>query len=215
VRIALADDSLLFREGLARLLIEGGFEVAGQASDAEHLLALVDSTAPDVVIVDIRMPPDHRDEGLAAADAIKERHPGVGVLVLSQYVEPHYALALVDDRPRGAGYLLKDRVEDLDTLVASIRRIAAGEVVIDPSVVAMLVNRARTHDPLDELTAREREVLRLMAEGRSNRAISAQLFLTERTVESHVRSIFLKLNLQPTSDDHRRVLAVLSYLRAN
>jgi DNA-binding NarL/FixJ family response regulator len=215
VRIALADDSLLFREGLARLLIEGGFEVAGQASDAEQLLALVDSTAPDVVIVDIRMPPDHRDEGLAAADAIKERHPGVGVLVLSQYVEPHYALALVDDRPRGAGYLLKDRVEDLDTLVASIRRIAAGEVVIDPSVVAMLVNRARTHDPLDELTAREREVLRLMAEGRSNRAISAQLFLTERTVESHVRSIFLKLNLQPTSDDHRRVLAVLSYLRAN
>ena len=215
MRVALADDSLLFREGLARLLVEGGFEVAGQACDAEHLLALVDSTAPDVAIVDIRMPPDHRDEGLTAARAIKERHPGVGVLVLSQYVEPHYALALVDDRPRGAGYLLKDRVEDLDTLAASIRRIGAGEVVIDPTVVAMLVNRARTHDPLDELTAREREVLRLMAEGRSNRAISAQLFLTERTVESHVRSIFMKLNLQPTSDDHRRVLAVLSYLRTN
>ena len=152
MRIALADDSLLFREGLARLLVEGGFEVAGQASDADRLLALVDSTVPDVAIVDIRMPPDHRDEGLAAARAIKEHHPGVGVLVLSQYVEPDYALALVDDRPRGAGYLLKDRVEDLDTLAASIRRIAAGEVVIDPSVVALLVNRARTHDPLDELT---------------------------------------------------------------
>jgi DNA-binding NarL/FixJ family response regulator len=215
MRIALADDSLLFREGLARLLVEGGFEVAGQARDADHLLALVDSTAPDVAIVDIRMPPDHRDEGLTAARAIKEHHPSIGVLVLSQYVEPHYALALVDDRPRGAGYLLKDRVEDLDTLAANIRRIAAGEVVIDPSVVSMLVSRARTHDPLDELTPREREVLRLMAEGRSNRAISAQLFLTERTVESHVRSIFMKLNLQPTSDDHRRVLAVLSYLRTN
>jgi DNA-binding NarL/FixJ family response regulator len=215
MRIVLADDSLLFREGLARLLVEGGFEVAGQAHDAEHLLGLVDSTAPDVAIVDIRMPPNHRDEGLTAAHAIKEQHPSVGVLVLSQYVEPHYALALVDDRPRGAGYLLKDRVEDLDTLAASIRRIAAGEVVIDPSVVSMLVSRSRAHDPLDELTAREREVLRLMAEGRSNRAISAQLFLTERTVESHVRSIFMKLNLQPTSDDHRRVLAVLSYLRTN
>ena len=215
MRVALADDSLLFREGLARLLAEGGFEVAGQARDAENLLALVDSAAPDVAIVDIRMPPQHIDEGLVAARAIKERHPHVGVLVLSQYVEPHYALALVEDRPRGAGYLLKDRVEDLDTLAASIRRIAAGEVVIDPSVVSMLVSRARAHDPLDELTAREREVLRLMAEGRSNRAISAQLFLTERTVESHVRSIFLKLNLQPAADDHRRVLAVLSYLRTN
>jgi DNA-binding NarL/FixJ family response regulator len=215
MRVVLADDSVLLREGIARLLEDAGFEVVGQAGDPEQLMLKVRSYSPDVAIVDIRMPPDHRDEGLAAARAIKEHHPEVGVLVLSQYVEPHYALALVDDRPRGAGYLLKDRVDDLETLAASIRRIARGEVVIDPSVVAMLVNRARTHDPLDELTTREREVLRLMAEGRSNRAISAQLFLTELTVESHVRSIFMKLNLQPTSDDHRRVLAVLSYLRTN
>jgi DNA-binding NarL/FixJ family response regulator len=215
MRIALADDSLLFREGLARLLAEGGFEIAGQATDAPSLLALVDAEAPDIAIVDIRMPPEHRDEGLVAVRAIKDRHPGTGVLVLSQYVEVHYALTLVEDRPRGAGYLLKDRVEDLREFTTSVRRVASGEVVVDPSVVTLLVSRARKSDPFDELTAREREVLRLMAEGRSNRAISSQLFLTERTVESHVRSIFLKLGLQPTADDHRRVLAVLNYLRSN
>jgi DNA-binding NarL/FixJ family response regulator len=215
MRIALADDSLLFREGLARLLAEGGFEIAGQATDAPSLLALVDAEAPDIAIVDIRMPPEHRDEGLVAARAIKDRHPGTGVLVLSQYVEVHYALTLVEDRPRGAGYLLKDRVEDLREFTTSVRRVASGEVVVDPSVVTLLVSRARKSDPFDELTAREREVLRLMAEGRSNRAISSQLFLTARTVESHVRSIFLKLGLQPTADDHRRVLAVLNYLRSN
>lgn len=214
MRVALADDSLLFREGLARLLQESELEVVGQASDADGLLSLVDSELPDVAIVDIRMPPEHRDEGLVAAREIKQAHPQVGVLVLSQYVEVHYAVALVEERPQGAGYLLKDRVENLGEFVDSIRRIAAGEVVVDPSVVALLVNRAREHDPLDELTAREREVLHLMAEGRSNQAISAQLFLTSRTVESHVRSIFLKLNLPPAGDDHRRVLAVLSYLRA-
>ena len=215
MRIALADDSLLFREGLARLLTERGFDIAGQATDADTLLTLVDAEAPDVAIIDIRMPPEHRDEGLVAARAIRDRHPTVGVLVLSQYVEVHYALALVEDRPRGAGYLLKDRVEDLEEFTTSVRRVAAGELVVDPSVVSLLVSRSRVHDPLDELTAREREVLRLMAEGRSNRAISAQLFLTERTVESHVRSIFLKLGLQPATDDHRRVLAVLNYLRSN
>ena len=215
MRIALADDSLLFREGLARLLTERGFDVAGQATDADGLLTLVDAEAPDIAIIDIRMPPEHRDEGLVAALAIRDRHPTVGVLVLSQYVEVHYALALVEDRPRGAGYLLKDRVEDLEEFTTSVRRVAAGELVVDPSVVSLLVGRSRVHDPLDELTAREREVLRLMAEGRSNRAISAQLFLTERTVESHVRSIFLKLGLQPATDDHRRVLAVLNYLRSN
>ena len=215
MRIALADDSLLFREGLARLLTERGFDVAGQATDADGLLTLVDAEAPDIAIIDIRMPPEHRDEGLVAALAIRDRHPTVGVLVLSQYVEVHYALALVEDRPRGAGYLLKDRVEDLEEFTTSVRRVAAGELVVDPSVVSLLVSRSRVHDPLDELTAREREVLRLMAEGRSNRAISAQLFLTERTVESHVRSIFLKLGLQPATDDHRRVLAVLNYLRSN
>jgi DNA-binding NarL/FixJ family response regulator len=214
VRVALADDSLLFREGLARLLQESELQVVGQASDADGLLSLVDSELPDVVIVDIRMPPEHRDEGLVAARQIKQAHPQVGVLVLSQYVEVHYAIALVEERPQGAGYLLKDRVENLGEFVDSIRRIAAGEVVVDPSVVALLVNRAREHDPLDELTPREREVLHLMAEGRSNQVISAQLFLTSRTVESHVRSIFLKLNLPPAGDDHRRVLAVLSYLRA-
>jgi DNA-binding NarL/FixJ family response regulator len=214
VRVVLADDSLLFREGLARLLAESELEVVGQAGDAGDLLALVQSEAPDVAIVDIRMPPEHRDEGLVAAHQIKEEHPAVGVLVLSQYVEVHYAMALVEDRPRGAGYLLKDRVENVEDFVDAVRRVAAGEVVVDPSVVALLVNRAREHDPLDELTAREREVLALMAEGRSNHAISAQLFLTARTVESHVRSIFLKLNLPQAPDDHRRVLAVLSYLRA-
>jgi DNA-binding NarL/FixJ family response regulator len=214
VRVVLADDSLLFREGLARLLAESELEVVGQAGDAEALLALVASEAPDVAIVDIRMPPGHRDEGLVAARQIKAEHPSVGVLVLSQYVEVHYAIALVEDRPRGAGYLLKDRVENVDDFVDAVRRVAAGEAVVDPSVVALLVSRAREHDPLDELTAREREVLELMAEGRSNLAISAQLFLTARTVESHVRSIFLKLNLAQAPDDHRRVLAVLSYLRA-
>ncbi|HEX4465642.1 MAG TPA: response regulator transcription factor [Solirubrobacteraceae bacterium] len=210
----LADDSLLFREGLARLLAESELEIVGQAGDADELLALVRAEAPDVAIVDIRMPPEHRDEGLVAARQIKDAHPAVGVLVLSQYVEIHYAMALVEDRPRGAGYLLKDRVENVADFADAVRRVAAGEVVLDPSVVALLVSRAREHDPLDELTAREHEVLALMAEGRSNRAISAQLFLTARTVESHVRSIFLKLNLPPAPDDHRRVLAVLSYLRA-
>lgn len=214
MRVALADDSLLFREGLARLLEESGIEVAGQAGDGDQLLALIDADPPEVAIVDIRMPPQHCEEGLIAARQIKERHPDVGVLVLSQYVEVHYALALVQDRPRGAGYLLKDRVEDLEQFADAVRRVAAGEVVVDPSVVALLVGRSREHDPLEELTAREREVLELMAEGRSNQAISVRLFLTSRTVESHVRSIFLKLNLPPAADDHRRVLAVLSYLRA-
>lgn len=214
MRAVIADDSLLFREGVARLLEESGVDVVGQAGDADELLALVAGELPDLAIVDIRMPPGHRDEGLVAAREIKRTHPDVGVLVLSQYVEVHYAVALVEDRPRGAGYLLKDRVENLEVFVDGARRVAAGEVVVDPSVVALLVNRAREHDPLDELTARERDVLALMAEGRSNGAISSELFLTERTVESHVRNIFMKLGLQPAPDDHRRVLAVLSYLRA-
>jgi DNA-binding NarL/FixJ family response regulator len=214
VRVALADDSLLFREGLARLLEDSGVEIVGQAPDAPGLLALVESDAPDVAVVDIRMPPGHSDEGLVAARQIRESHPEVGVLVLSQYVEVDYAMALVEEQPRGAGYVLKDRVENVAGFIESIRRVAAGEVVVDPSVVSLLVGRSRTHDPLDELTPRELEVLHLMAEGRSNHAISQQLFLTGRTVESHVRSIFLKLGLQPADDDHRRVLAVLSYLRA-
>jgi DNA-binding NarL/FixJ family response regulator len=214
VRVTLADDSLLFREGLARLLAEAGFEIAGQAADAERLCALVAADPPDVAIVDIRMPPTRTDEGLTAARRIKAAHPETGVLVLSQYVEAHYALALLEDRRRGAGYLLKDRVDDLADFADAVRRVAAGDVVVDPEVVALLVRRTREADPLEELTEREREVLGLMAEGRTNQAISAQLFLTARTVESHVRSIFLKLNLLPAPDDHRRVLAVLSYLRA-
>ena len=215
MRVALADDSLLFREGLARLLTEAGFEIAGQAGDAEALIELVGRAQPDAVIVDIRMPPTLTDEGLTAARRIKDAHPEVGVLVLSQYVEADYALGLVEERAHGAGYVLKDRVDDLVEFAESVRRVARGDLVVDPSVVALLVGRARRHDPLADLTEREREVLGLMAEGRSNQAISERLFLTERTVESHVRSIFLKLDLPPTPDQHRRVLAVLSYLRAD
>jgi len=213
VRVALADDSMLFREGLARLLADTEVDVVGTAADAPGLLALLETTPVDVAIVDIRMPPTRTDEGLQAAREIKAAHPETGVVILSQYVEPHYALALIEERARGAGYLLKDRVDDLDGFTDSLRRVAGGGLVVDPDVVNLLVRRSRVHDPFEELTAREREVLAAMAEGHSNQAISAQLFLTLRTVESHVRSIFLKLGLPPTPDQHRRVLAVLAYLR--
>jgi DNA-binding NarL/FixJ family response regulator len=214
VRIVLADDSVLLREGVARLLEEAGFEVVAQAGDAEDLLRKVGAHKPDLAIVDVRMPPTHTDEGLRAAAEIRERYPGIGVLVLSQYVETHYALDLLADNAEGVGYLLKDRVADLDRFADAVRRVAEGGSALDPEVVSNLLGRQRREDPLSELTEREREVLGLMAEGRSNRAISEQLVVTERAVEKHVTSIFGKLGLPQTAGDHRRVLAVLTYLRA-
>ena len=208
----LADDAALFREGVANLLREAGFDVVGQAENADDLLALVGEHQPDVVIVDIRMPPSHTLEGLEAAKIIRARYPGVGVLVLSQFVEPHYALQLIDNAEQGAGYLLKDRVGDIEELADAVRQIATGRLIIDPAVVSQLLNRSRRRDPLDALTDRGKAVLALMAQGRSNHAIANGLFVTEKTVEAHIRAIFIKLNLSPTADDHRRVLAVITYL---
>jgi DNA-binding NarL/FixJ family response regulator len=208
----LADDAALFRQGVANLLQEAGFDVVGQAENADDLLALVGEHQPDVVIVDIRMPPSHTLEGLEAAKIIRARYPAVGVLVLSQFVEPHYALQLIDNAEQRAGYLLKDRVGDIEELADAVRQIATGRLIIDPAVVSQLLNRSRRRDPLDALTDREKAVLALMAQGRSNHAIANGLFVTEKTVEAHIRAIFIKLNLSPTADDHRRVLAVITYL---
>lgn len=215
MRVVLADDSLLLREGLARLLDEAGFEVVGQASTGEELLEEVEATQPDVAIVDIRMPPTHTDEGLRAAHEIRARHPEVAILVLSQFVRPSYALELLSEGTEGLGYVLKDRVSDLDELASSVRRVAEGGSVLDPLVVQQLVSRPRSGpDPLDDLTEREREVLELMAEGRSNKAIGQRLFITEHTVEKHVKNILGKLRIPMSADDHRRVLAVLTYLNS-
>jgi DNA-binding NarL/FixJ family response regulator len=215
LRIVLADDSVLLREGIARLLAEAGFEVVAQANDPATLLAAVEEHQPDIAIVDIRMPPTFTDEGLRAAETIHAEQRGqVGVLVLSQYVETTFALRLVADGSGGMGYLLKDRVSDLDELSEAIRRIHRGGSVIDPEVVAQLVGHGRARAPLDDLTEREREVLALMAEGRSNQAICERLYLAPKTVEAHITSIFSKLELTPAPDDHRRVLAVLTLLRA-
>ena len=213
LRVVIAEDSVLLREGLVRLLEDSGFEVAGQAGDAEDLLRKVNAHKPDVAIVDVRMPPSHTDEGLRAAAEIRERFPGVGVLVLSQYVEEAYALELFGDGAEGLGYLLKDRVADLDRFVDAVRRVGEGGSALDPEVVAKLLGRKRREDPLEVLTPREREVLQHMAEGRSNAGIAEALFVSERAVEKHVTSIFSKLDLAPASEDHRRVLAVLTYLR--
>ena len=214
LRLVLADDSMLLREGIARLLTESGFEIVGQAGGADELVAAVRRHRPDVAIIDIRMPPDHTDEGLRAAEAIRAEHgTKVGILVLSQYVETSFALRLVADGVGGVGYLLKDRVDDLDDFADAIRRIARGGSVIDPEVVARLVGSRRTRVPLDDLTVREREVLALIAEGRSNQAIGDRLFLAPKTIEAHIASIFSKLGLLPAPDDHRRVLAVLAHLR--
>jgi DNA-binding NarL/FixJ family response regulator len=214
MRVIVADDSLLFREGLVRLLGDLGFDVVAQTDNADDLVRRVGGLRPDVAVVDIRMPPTFTDEGLQAARTLSERHPGVGVVVLSQYVESDYALRLLEDGGTGRGYLLKDRVGDLDAFAAAIRRVGGGGSVVDPEVVAALVGRQRTAGPLDELTERQREILGLMAEGRSNVGICERLVLSPRTVESHVRTIFRKLGLADTEDDHRRVLAVLTYLRA-
>jgi DNA-binding NarL/FixJ family response regulator len=213
VRVVIADDSVLLREGVSRLLAEAGFEVVGQAGDGEELLREVADKIPDVAIVDIRMPPTHTDEGLRAARELRSRHPSVGVLVLSQYVRPSYAFELLADDARGVGYLLKDRVSDLAELSDAVRRVGEGGSVLDPTVVSQLVGRRRQgHDPIDDLSEREREVLALMAEGRSNRAIGERLFITDRTVEKHVKSILMKLQIPGSAEDHRRVLAVLAFL---
>jgi DNA-binding NarL/FixJ family response regulator len=211
-RVVLADDSVLLREGIARLLEEAGFQIVGQSGTAEDLLLKVRSYAPDVAIVDIRMPPTHTDEGLRAAKEIREQYPGTAVLVLSQYVESGIALELLQGSAEGVGYLLKDRVGDLGEFAAAVKRVAEGGSALDPEVVARLVGRRRADDPLADLTPREREVLDLMAEGRSNQAIADRLVITLRAVEKHVTSIFGKLRLPADADDHRRVLAVLAYL---
>ena len=214
MRVVIADDEVLLREGLERLLLEAGFEVVGKVGTAEELLRKVELTRPDVAIVDIRMPPTQTDEGILAAQEIRRAHPEIGVLVLSHHLESRYAMRLLEEHPGGAGYLLKQRVSNLGVLTDALGRLRDGECVVDPTIVARLVKRARPAKQLAELTDREREVLALMAEGRSNKAICAQLFLSPKTVEAHVKHIFRKLGIDESADDHRRVLAVLAYLRA-
>ncbi len=214
MRVVVAEDSVLLREGIVRLLEGAGFDVVGQAGDAEDLIRKTAAHKPDVAVVDIRMPPTGTDDGLRAALEIRERLPDTGVLVLSQYLEEGYALELVADSAEGTGYLLKDRVADVDRFLDSVRRVGEGGSALDPEVVSQLLGRRRNDDPLEELTDREREVLALMAEGRSNKAIAAELVVTERAVEKHVTGIFSKLGLPPAPQDHRRVLAVLTFLRS-
>ncbi len=212
MRVVIADDSVLMREGVAKLLESAGFEIVGQASNADELLLKVRSYKPDVAIVDVRMPPTQTDEGAQAAALIRDQHPGVGVLLLSQVIEANHALRLFGENPAGFGYLLKDRVIEVDDFIDAVRRVGRGGTAVDPEVVSQLVGRRRPNDPLDELTEREREVLRLMAEGQSNQGIGRKLFLSPKTVETHVHRVFMKLGLQPAADENRRVLAVLSYL---
>jgi len=214
MRVVIADDAMLIREGTARLLEEVGVEVVGKVGDAQQLLRIVATEHPDVAIIDIKMPPTHTDEGLAAAEQIRSTHPGVGVLVLSQYLESRYATRLLEHHPEALGYLLKERVSDIGVLKDAIQRIAEGECVLDPTIVARLIRRSRRTGPLDELTDREREVLALIAEGRSNQGIAEVLVLSPKTVEAHVGRILAKLGLDDTPDYHRRVLAVLAFLRA-
>jgi DNA-binding NarL/FixJ family response regulator len=214
VRVVIADDEVLLREGLERLLVEAGFEVVGKVGTADELYRKIELARPDVAIVDIRMPPTQTDEGIVAAQQIRQSHPEIGVLVLSHHVESRYAMRLIEQHPGGAGYLLKQRVSNLAVLTDALERLREGECVVDPTIVARLVQRARPARQLAELTDREREVLALMAEGRSNKAICAQLFLSPKTIEAHVKHIFIKLGIDESADDHRRVLAVLAYLRS-
>ena len=214
MRVVIADDTMLIREGTARLLEEAGFEIAGKVDDAHKLLRAVALDHPDVAIVDIKMPPTYTDEGLVAAEQIRACHPQVGVLVLSQYLESRYATRLLEHHPEAVGYLLKERVSDIAVLADAIRRVAEGECVLDPTIVTRLIQRPRHRQPLDELTDREREVLALIAEGRSNHAIAELLVLSPKTVEAHISRVFAKLGLDDTPDYHRRVLAVLAFLRA-
>jgi DNA-binding NarL/FixJ family response regulator len=214
LRVLVAEDSVLLREGLVRLLEESGFEVVAQAGDAVDLLRKTRAHKPDVAVVDVRMPPDNADDGLRAALQIRQELPQTAVLVLSQYIEEQYAIELIGEGHEGVGYLLKERVTDIGALIDAVRRVSDRGSVIDPQVVSQLLRRHREHDPLDELSEREREVLELMAEGRSNHAIATRLVISERAVEKHVTSIFSKLGLPLAEDDHRRVLAVLTYLRA-
>jgi DNA-binding NarL/FixJ family response regulator len=214
VRVVVADDSVLLREGIVMLLENAGFDVVGQAADAEDLVRKVGAHKPDVAVIDVRMPPGNSDDGLRAAILLRSRQPGLGVLVLSQYVEPAYAQALLADTAEGVGYLLKDRIGDVDRFIEAVRRVAAGGSALDPEVVQHLMGRPSGADALAELTGRERETLELMAEGRSNRAIAETFGVSERAVEKNVTAIFVKLGLEHTPDDHRRVLAVLAYLRS-
>jgi DNA-binding NarL/FixJ family response regulator len=214
VRIVVADDSILIRQGVCAVLRDAGLDVVGEAGDVTGLLREVEAKQPDVAVVDIRMPPDFALEGIDAERQIRASQPGTGVLLLSQYLEVHYAVELMTGAPGGVGYLLKDRVGHPGELVDAVRRVGAGEFVVDRSIVSLLMRRQRQRDPVDDLTHRERDVLKLMAEGRSNAAIASQLYLSAKTIETHVNAIFTKLGLTATPDDNRRVLAVLRYLRA-
>jgi DNA-binding NarL/FixJ family response regulator len=214
MRVVIADDEMLLREGLARLLTEAGFDVVGKTANATELLRSVGLTNPDVAIVDIRMPPTNTDEGLVAAKEIRSSHPQTGVLVLSHYLESIYAMRLLEEHPERVGYLLKDRVSDIAVLAEALQRIADGECVLDPTIVSRLVSRPREHSPLGELTKRERDVLELIAEGRSNQAVGDRLHLSPKTVETHIHQIFQKLDLVADPKSHRRVLAVLAFLRS-
>jgi DNA-binding NarL/FixJ family response regulator len=215
VRVVIAEDSVLLREGIARLLEESGFEIAGQAGDADDLLRKVGAHKPNIAVIDIRMPPTHTDEGLRAAHRIRAEHADTAVLVLSQYVDEAYALDLLSESTERTGYLLKDRIADIETFTDAVQRVASGGSALDPEVVGMLLGRRRRDDPLAALTPRERDVLALMAEGRSNRAMADALVVSERAVEKHVTAIFSKLDLPQAVEDHRRVLAVLAFLRSD